>query len=96
MSYIHQFLTEQVMYSTRGELIYMCEYVPLCTIADDDIQLDELDGLKADLLSLQASVHKLVSVASVADLTIMLLSCSRINLLESELMVLNEWVVPKK
>lgn len=28
-------------------------------VVDDDIQLDELDALKADLLSLQASVHKL-------------------------------------
>ena len=27
---------------------------------DDEIQLEELDALKADLLSLQASVHKLV------------------------------------
>ena len=26
---------------------------------DDEIQLEELDALKADLLSLQASVHKL-------------------------------------
>lgn len=34
--------------------------------------------MKADLLSLQASVH------------------NRINLLESELMILNDWVVPKK
>ncbi|XP_065912842.1 transcriptional adapter 3-B-like [Dysidea avara] len=62
-----QHLTNCVLYSSV-----------LDRTADDDIQLDELDGLKADLLSLQASVH------------------NRINLLESELMVLNEWVVPKK
>lgn len=33
---------------------------PFYSVADDDIQLEELDGLKADLLSLQASVHKSV------------------------------------
>jgi len=38
-----------------------CDY----PIAEDDIQLDELDGLKADLLSLQASVHKLAGVISI-------------------------------
>ena len=62
-------------------------------VVDDDIQLDELDALKADLLSLQASVHKLACQLLILQI---LYFYSRINLLESELMILNDWVVPKK
>lgn len=51
---IHQFLIDQVN-STYDNDVVLYGYV----VVDDDIQLDELDALKADLLSLQASVHKL-------------------------------------
>ena len=45
--------------------------IPMCNnimVVDEEIQLDELDALKADLLSLQASVHKLVCQFSSAYL----------------------------
>lgn len=42
--------------------------VSMVTLVDEEIQLDELDALKADLLSLQASVHKLVYYFSLATL----------------------------
>ena len=55
---MHQFLIDQVNIS-----VFNNDMIPKCTnimVVDEEIQLDELDALKADLLSLQASVHKLV------------------------------------
>ena len=51
---MHQFLIDQV------NVICDNDVDSICVIVDEEIQLDELDALKADLLSLQASVHKLV------------------------------------
>ena len=48
-----------IIYNNTNGLLTLIWYV-LNYIVDDEIQLDELDALKADLLSLQASVHKLV------------------------------------
>ena len=55
---MHQFLTDQVCIIIDNDMDIVC--IIMVMIVDDEIQLEELDALKADLLSLQASVHKLV------------------------------------